>query len=136
MAFLSWLEIKGKMSRSALAGLSETDLYDALFFANKAASIVCSRRGADPPTRKEVESLKIPEPKAGARAKSGVKAKPVTAAKPAVKAKKAVARIDKPRTKSPAAAAVKKTVKPAVKSGAKPAGKPKTGAVKKDAKKK
>ena len=38
-AFLSWLEINGKMSRSALAGLSETDLYDALYFANKAASI-------------------------------------------------------------------------------------------------
>ena len=58
-AFLSWLEMRGKMSRSALANLSETDLYDALFFANKAASVVCSRRGAEPPTLTEVESIKI-----------------------------------------------------------------------------
>jgi fructokinase len=65
-AFLSWLELKGKMSRFALAGLSETDLYDALYFANKAASIVCSRRGADPPKLKEVEELKIPVPKSKA----------------------------------------------------------------------
>jgi len=56
-AFLSWLEINGKMSRSALAVLNETDLYNALCFANKAASIVCSRQGADPPTLKELESL-------------------------------------------------------------------------------
>jgi fructokinase len=56
-AFLSWLEINGKMSRPALAGLGETDLYNALLFANKAASIVCSRRGAEPPTLGEVENL-------------------------------------------------------------------------------
>jgi fructokinase len=56
-AFLSWLEIKGMMSRSALANMSDTELYEALFFANKAAAIVCSRRGADPPTRKEMEEL-------------------------------------------------------------------------------
>ena len=57
-AFLAWLNIKNKMSRSSLANLSETDLYNALFFANKAASIVCSRRGAEPPTLREVERLK------------------------------------------------------------------------------
>ena len=57
-AFLSWLETKGKMSRSALANLSEDELFEALFFANKTASIVCSRRGAEPPSRKEVENLK------------------------------------------------------------------------------
>jgi len=60
-ALLSWLEIKGKMSRSALVNLSEAELYDALFFANKAASLVCSRQGAEPPTRKEVETLKLSE---------------------------------------------------------------------------
>jgi len=54
-AFLSWLEIKGMMSRSALANMSEAELYEALFFANKAAAIVCSRRGAEPPTRKEID---------------------------------------------------------------------------------
>jgi len=54
---LSWLEIKGKMSRSAIAGLTEAELAQALFFANKAASLVCSRRGAEPPTLAEVEAL-------------------------------------------------------------------------------
>ncbi|MCL2762461.1 MAG: carbohydrate kinase [Treponema sp.] len=53
-ALLSWLETKGKLSRPALAGLSETELYNALCFANKAASIVCSRRGADPPAMAEI----------------------------------------------------------------------------------
>jgi len=92
-ALLSWLEIKGKMSRSALVNLSESELYDALFFANKAASLVCSRQGAEPPTRKEVVALKlpVPEPKKAA-AKAAPKAagkKPAlakTAAKPVAKA--------------------------------------------------
>jgi fructokinase len=59
-AFLSWLEIKGMMSRFALTDMSDTDLYEALFFANKAASIVCSRRGADPPTLNEMKSESKP----------------------------------------------------------------------------
>jgi fructokinase len=56
-AFLSWLEGAGKMSREGLLSLTETELYGALFFANKAASLVCSRKGADPPLRSEVEAL-------------------------------------------------------------------------------
>jgi fructokinase len=56
-ALLAWLELRGKMSRPALAGLTGEDLYDALFFANKAASLVCSRRGAEPPSLTEVEAL-------------------------------------------------------------------------------
>lgn len=56
-AFLSWLELRGKLSRRTLSGLSEADLRDALYFANKAASIVCSRHGADPPTMEEVCGL-------------------------------------------------------------------------------
>jgi fructokinase len=56
-ALLSWLEIHGKMSRPAVAALGEADLYDALFFANKAASLVCAKQGAEPPTRAEVEAL-------------------------------------------------------------------------------
>jgi fructokinase len=62
-AFLAWLELKEKMSRSALVSLSESELYTALFFANKAASIVCTRAGAEPPSRKEVEALKDPKEK-------------------------------------------------------------------------
>ncbi|MDR1445038.1 MAG: carbohydrate kinase [Treponema sp.] len=57
-AFLSWLEIHGKMSRRAIAGLGTEELGEALWFANKAASLVCSRRGAEPPTLAEVEALK------------------------------------------------------------------------------
>jgi fructokinase len=57
-AFLSWLEIHGKMSRTAIAGLGAEELREALWFANKAASLVCSRRGAEPPSLAEVEALK------------------------------------------------------------------------------
>lgn len=57
-AFLAWLERHNKMSRAGLASLTETELYDALFFANKAASLVCSRQGANPPTFAETEALK------------------------------------------------------------------------------
>lgn len=60
-AFLSWLELKGKMSRPSLASLTEAELYDALYFANKAASLVCSRQGADPPTLREIQALKPKE---------------------------------------------------------------------------
>lgn len=56
-AFLSWLEFNGKMSHAAITGLSETELSEALLFANKAAAIVCSRRGAEPPTLQELEEL-------------------------------------------------------------------------------
>ena len=57
-AFLSWFDRHEKMSRQKLATLSETEFYNALFFANKAASLVCSRQGANPPTFKETETLK------------------------------------------------------------------------------
>jgi fructokinase len=59
-AFLSWLKLKGKMSYSALVSLSEQDLYDALYFANKAASLVCSRQGAEPPSMAEVNMVHLP----------------------------------------------------------------------------
>ncbi|MDR3172347.1 MAG: carbohydrate kinase [Treponema sp.] len=58
-ALLSWLEREGKLSRTALASLTEEELVEALFFANKAASLVCSKQGANPPTRAEVEALKF-----------------------------------------------------------------------------
>jgi len=56
-AFLSWLYRRGKMSHNAIADLSENDLYDALVFANKAAAIVCTRHGAEPPNMEEIEKL-------------------------------------------------------------------------------
>jgi fructokinase len=57
-AFLSRLEQNGTMSVSALDSLSEQELYDTLYFANKAASRVCSKQGAEPPFLDEVVSLK------------------------------------------------------------------------------
>lgn len=57
-AFLSYLELNGKMSRAALSALTEAELTSALFFANKAASLVCSKRGAEPPTMAEMDALK------------------------------------------------------------------------------
>jgi fructokinase len=56
-AFLAWLEMKGKMSRAAVGALSAEELRGALWFANKAASLVCGRRGAEPPNLAEVEAL-------------------------------------------------------------------------------
>jgi fructokinase len=76
-AFLAWLELKEKMSRHQLATLSETELHDALFFANKAASIVCTRAGAEPPTLREVERLKKAGPKPAEAKAAGEDEKPV-----------------------------------------------------------
>jgi len=53
-AFLSRLERNGCLSRNAIAGLSEAQLSEALAFANRAAAIVCSRRGAEPPSPEEI----------------------------------------------------------------------------------
>jgi fructokinase len=57
-AFLARLEQNGKMSFPALDSLSEQELYDTLYFANKAASLVCSKQGAEPPFLDEVLSLR------------------------------------------------------------------------------
>lgn len=53
-AFLVWLEQREKLSPNAIANLSENDLRDALAFANKAASFVCTRHGAEPPFSGEI----------------------------------------------------------------------------------
>jgi fructokinase len=79
-AFLSWLEIHDKMSRISLAILKETEISEALYFANKAASLVCTKQGADPPTLKEVTALKEASAKTAAKApakkpQAGVKKK-------------------------------------------------------------
>jgi fructokinase len=56
-ALLARLEMQKRLSRSAIAVLTEEELYDALYFANKAASLVCSVQGAAPPSLKEIEAL-------------------------------------------------------------------------------
>jgi len=55
-ALLAWLELHGKMSHNDIADLSEEDLRQALKFANKAAAIVCTRYGAQPPSLDEIEN--------------------------------------------------------------------------------
>ncbi|MDR2393734.1 MAG: carbohydrate kinase [Treponema sp.] len=57
-AFLAWLELHRRMSPSQVASLTTEDLSQALGFANKAASLVCTRHGANPPTLAEMEAFK------------------------------------------------------------------------------
>jgi len=56
-ALLAWLKQRDKMSPEKIANLCEKDLYDSLVFANKAAAIVCTRNGAEPPTLEEILNL-------------------------------------------------------------------------------
>ena len=58
-AFLAWLEQKGKMSFLALPLLSQEELREALSFANLAASLVCTRHGAEPPTMEELRAFTV-----------------------------------------------------------------------------
>ena len=53
-ALLTWLAEQGARSREALVGLEALRLRAAMEFAVRAASITCSRRGADLPRRAEI----------------------------------------------------------------------------------
>jgi fructokinase len=52
---LAWLDVNGLLTPQGVAGLSETQVISALDFAAAAAAIVCTRRGANPPSWDEVE---------------------------------------------------------------------------------
>ncbi|RDI61232.1 carbohydrate kinase family protein [Microvirga subterranea] len=56
-AFLSWLDAESLLSPARIAALTEQQVGAALDFAAAAAAIVCTRRGADPPTWKEVTTF-------------------------------------------------------------------------------
>ncbi|MDR2767720.1 MAG: carbohydrate kinase [Treponema sp.] len=56
-AFLAKLELEGRLSREALPRLDEAELKEALIFANRAAAIVCSRKGANPPALSEIKAF-------------------------------------------------------------------------------
>ena len=62
-AFLAFLSRTGRLSRPSIDAMTEQYLSAALLFANKAASLVCSREGAEPPALAEVEQLNniVPE---------------------------------------------------------------------------
>jgi fructokinase len=51
---LAWLHRSGRLERSELADLSESDLTELLRYANLVAALTCARMGADPPTQQEV----------------------------------------------------------------------------------
>lgn len=53
-ALMARLDQHGLLTKSAVAALSETRITDALAYAAKAASITCSRPGADPPWLSEL----------------------------------------------------------------------------------
>lgn len=54
-ALLARLEDQDLLSHEALANISKDDLADALTYANRAAAITCTRRGADPPTKAQFQ---------------------------------------------------------------------------------
>ncbi len=55
-ALLARLAQTGRLDRDGVAALDEEDLRDLLDYAGAAASITCTRRGADLPTRAEVDA--------------------------------------------------------------------------------
>ncbi len=55
-AILAELDRRDLLTPAAVAGLDRAVLADVLGFATKAAAITCTRRGADLPTRAEVEA--------------------------------------------------------------------------------
>ena len=52
---LAWLDANSLLTSERVAGLSETQVTAAVDFAAAAAAIVCTRRGANPPSWDEVE---------------------------------------------------------------------------------
>ena len=54
-ALLTGLAETGRLSASALGGLTADQLADLLGFASAAAAITCARRGADMPRRNELQ---------------------------------------------------------------------------------
>jgi fructokinase len=51
---LAWLHRSGRLKRSELAGLSESEMVELLRHANLVAALTCTRMGADPPSLQEV----------------------------------------------------------------------------------
>ena len=53
---LAWLHGEGRLRRELLDELSSADLTRLLAYANRVSAITCTRAGADPPYRTEVEA--------------------------------------------------------------------------------
>ncbi len=52
---LAWLWRRGRTGRADLAALPAGALGEALHYASRVAALTCTRAGADPPRREEVE---------------------------------------------------------------------------------
>ena len=56
---LAWLHEAGRLERSSVREIPADELRDCLAFANKAAAITCTRAGAQPPTRAEMDASNL-----------------------------------------------------------------------------
>lgn len=65
-ALIAWLWTEGLLRRERLRALGEPALATALAYACRAAAITCTRKGADPPTRRDVDGAE-PDPGAPSR---------------------------------------------------------------------
>ena len=54
---LAWLHAAGRLERTRVRDISEDALRECLTFANKVAAITCTRAGAQPPTRSEMDTI-------------------------------------------------------------------------------
>ena len=59
-AMLARLDDRELLNIEGLSSLSTVELEDVLTYANKAAAISCTLRGADPPTHRRIETFDIP----------------------------------------------------------------------------
>jgi fructokinase len=61
-ALLSWFDAQSLLTPEAIGSLSQEQVTEALDFASTAAAIVCTRRGANPPSWEEVMRFKAERP--------------------------------------------------------------------------
>ncbi len=57
---LAWLHEAGRLGRAAIREIPADALQDCLAFADRAAAITCTRAGAQPPTRAEMDADDLP----------------------------------------------------------------------------
>ena len=56
-AMLAWLDDRGFLHSEAIGALTEDEIANVLTYANTAAAITCTRPGANPPTRRQMEQF-------------------------------------------------------------------------------
>jgi fructokinase len=56
---LAWLHAAGRLERTRIRAIPAEALRECLAFANRAAAITCTRAGAQPPTRSEMDATDV-----------------------------------------------------------------------------